>query len=97
MPKRRGRPPATKPPARPTDFSKIAPDQLLTVEQVCEYLAISEWFARRLIKQRELTAVYIGSIQRVKFSDLKAFIEQRRGKRRKRVASKSRSCAIVLS
>lgn len=86
-PKRRGRPPGKteKPPAQPTDFSKFSAEQLLTVDQVREYLAISEWLARRLIKKGEIVAVYIGdNMQRVRYCDLKEFVENRRGTPKKR-------------
>ena len=60
------------------NFDTATQDQLLTVEQVCLFLSISDWLARRLIKKGELPAVYIGDMVRVRIGDIREFIAERR-------------------
>ena len=55
-----------------------APDkQLLTLEDACERLQVSEATIRRLVKDGELRVVRIGRAIRVRPEDLDAFIDGR--------------------
>lgn len=77
-PKRRGRPPGKT--ARPLpNIAEAHDDQLLTIEQVRQFLSISDWFTRRLIKEHKLPGVFLGSnVVRIRIGDLREFIAQRR-------------------
>jgi excisionase family DNA binding protein len=78
-PKRSGRPPGKAPEKPLPNLAITSDDQLLTISQMRQFLAISDWFARRLIKERKLPAVYLGgNIVRVRVGDLRAFIAERR-------------------
>lgn len=74
----RGTPPAQD--ERPvTDLSSAPPDTLLTVEQARKVLNVSDWFARRLIRDKALPAIFIAhNCIRVELGELRAFIESRR-------------------
>lgn len=57
-------------------------DTLLTVQQVCDQLQVSDQTVRRWIKARELPATNLGGKAgyRVKSTDLEAFLDRRAGK-----------------
>jgi len=57
-------------------------ETLLTVQQICDQLQVSDQTVRRWIKARELPATNLGGKAgyRVKASDLATFLEQRAGK-----------------
>ena len=80
---RRGRSPA--PDERPLTELNGAPDNtLLTVEQARRYLNISDWFARRLIRDRTLPAIFIAhNCIRIELGELRALVENRRSVKRK--------------
>jgi excisionase family DNA binding protein len=57
-------------------------ETLLTVQQICDQLQVSDQTVRRWIKSRELPATNLGGKAgyRVKASDLTEFLERRAGK-----------------
>ena len=77
--RRGGRPPgkAAKPPL--PNIAESHDDQLLTIDQVRQFLAISDWFTRRLIKENKLPGVFLGgNVVRIRLGDLRAFIAKHR-------------------
>lgn len=50
-------------------------DSLLTVDQAAEHLGTTARFPRRLIAERRIAFVKVGSRVRIKASDLEAYIE----------------------
>lgn len=75
-----GRSPASRPDdERPlTDLLNEPDNTLLTVEQTRRILAISDWFTRRLIRDRSLPAILIApNCIRVKVGALREFIDSR--------------------
>jgi excisionase family DNA binding protein len=57
-------------------------ETLLTVQQICDQLQVSDQTVRRWIKAGELPATNLGGKAgyRVRSADLAAFLEQRAGK-----------------
>ncbi len=57
-------------------------ETLLTVQQICDQLQVSDQTVRRWIKAKQLPATNLGGKAgyRVKASDLADFLEQRAGK-----------------
>ena len=57
-------------------------ETLLTVQQICDQLQVSDQTVRRWIKGKQLPATNLGGKAgyRVKASDLTTFLEQRAGK-----------------
>lgn len=53
-------------------------DRLLTIDQVRQFLAVSDWLVRRLIARQELPAVAVGDLTRVRLRDLREFIDAHR-------------------
>lgn len=50
-------------------------ERLLTVEQVCERLAVSRWTVYRLIKERELVSVKVRNGRRVPVESVRAYVD----------------------
>ena len=65
---------------RPLTELIAAPDKtLLTVEQARRYLNISDWFARRLIRDKTLPAIILAhNCARIELGELRALIEKNR-------------------
>jgi excisionase family DNA binding protein len=64
-----------------TDLSSAPNNTLLTVEQARKVLNISDWFARRLIRDQTLPAIFIArNCIRIELGELREFIESRRSK-----------------
>lgn len=62
-----------------TDLASAPDNTLLTVEQARKVLNISDWFARRLIRDRTLPAIFIAhNCIRIELGELREFIESRR-------------------
>lgn len=53
-------------------------EQLLTEDQVAEYLVVSPRTVRRLVDQGELTCIKVGKGRRIHPEDLETFVERQR-------------------
>lgn len=53
-------------------------EQLLTEDQVAEYLVVSPRTVRRLVDQGELTYIKVGKGRRIHPKDLERFVERQR-------------------
>lgn len=50
------------------------PDQMLSIDEVGKLLRVSGWMVRKIIRYRQLAAVDVGGMTRIRVADLNAFI-----------------------
>jgi excisionase family DNA binding protein len=54
------------------------PDQMLSIDEVGKLLRVSGWMVRKIIRYRQLAAVDVGGMTRIRVRDLNAFIQGHR-------------------
>lgn len=54
------------------------PYAMLTIDEVCKLLRVSDWMVRKIIRFRQLAAVDVGGQTRIRVCDLNTFIKNHR-------------------